>query len=426
MPVLNTVTLGCKVNQYESEYVRQALAPLGYRAPQGDEAVDLYIFNTCTVTADAEAQCRKMIRRAARRDPHAQIIVLGCFPARAPHEAAALPGVVEIVPDKRRLPDLLLRLGVAEIPAGISTFSNRRRAYVKIQDGCRMPCSYCIVPQVRPVLCSRAPQEVVDEVGRLIESGHQEIILTGIHLGHYGADASGSTSSNGALPSLLERLLCLPGRFRVRLSSIEASEVSDPLLALMREHPQRLCPHLHLPLQSGSDSVLQRMRRRQTYGQYAARCAAIREQLDQPALSTDIIVGFPGETDADFAATCRVVEELGFAQVHIFRYSPREGTPAATLPDQVLDRLKLERWRHVQQLAGDMGRRYRERLVGRRMQVLVESVVADGIVEGTSERYLAVRLPGDARWIGRMVDAVATGVGEDHMLGSPAEAGTGN
>ncbi|HYW78010.1 MAG TPA: radical SAM protein, partial [Thermoguttaceae bacterium] len=223
MPTFKTVTLGCKVNQYETEYLRQGLSRLGYRDANEGEAADLCVVNTCTVTADGEAKSRKMIRQLGRRYPQAEIIVMGCYATRAEQEVAAMPGVVEVVTDKRQLPELLGRLGLLDVPTGISTFGPRHRAYVKVQDGCRMQCSYCIIPQVRPVLSSRPVPEVLDEIRRLIDNGHREIVLTGIHLGHYGVDLAGSSSiERPDLTQLLRRIVEVDGVFRVRLSSIEA------------------------------------------------------------------------------------------------------------------------------------------------------------------------------------------------------------
>ncbi len=374
---LKTVTLGCKVNQYETEFVRQGFEQLGYRKAAEGEPVDLCIVNTCTVTAESEAKCRKIIRRLAKAHPQAEIIVLGCFAARAPHDAAALPGVVEVVADKRDLPKLLARRGLADVPSGIRRFDGRRRALVKVQDGCRMTCSYCIVPSVRPHLISRPIDEVLDEVRRLLTAGHREIVLTGIHLGDYGrgerrgereerivgsrqsavgSNAEPETDSQFPLlahhspstlraaslpsplsprPSLLRQIADLDGEFRIRLSSIEAAEVTPELVELMAQRRDRICPHLHLPLQSGSNAVLRRMNRRGTVEQFIARCRTIRAALDRPALTTDVIVGFPGETEADFAATCRAVEEIGLRQAARLPIQPaarhprrRDGRPS--------------------------------------------------------------------------------------------------
>jgi threonylcarbamoyladenosine tRNA methylthiotransferase MtaB len=324
---------------------------------------------------------------------------------------AALPGVVEVVTDKRRLPELLARFGLVDVPAGISCFGRRHRAYVKVQDGCRMRCSYCIVPVVRPVLSSRPVGEVLDEIRRLVDHGHREIVLTGIHLGHYGVDLP-KTQPGGSrfdLAYLVGRIGRVDGDFRVRVSSIEAVEATPELLARMAERPDRFCPHLHVSMQSGSDAVLGRMRRRWASGRFVQRCMAIREALDRPALTTDAIVGFPGETEADFEATCRVVEELEFSKIHVFRYSPRPGTPAAEMPDQVPGEVKQGRAKALAEIGWQLRTRFLEGLSGRELQVLVETRLADrpGMLAGTSTRYAPVELPGGEDLLGRLVRVTA-------------------
>ena len=431
---LKTVTLGCKVNQYETEFVRQGFARLGYQKAKDGEPVDLCIVNTCTVTAESEAKCRKIIRQLAKTHPQAEIIVLGCFATRAADEAAALPGVVEVVGDKRDLPGLLARRGLAEVPSGIGRFDRRRRALVKVQDGCRMKCSYCIVPTVRPHLVSRPVDEVLDEVRRLLAAGHHEIVLTGIHLGDYGNDECGMMNDESSihpssfiihhsLSSLLRQITDLDGDFRVRLSSIEAGEVTPELIGLMAERSERICPHLHLPLQSGSNAVLRRMNRRGTVEEFVERCRTIRAALDRPALTTDVIVGFPGETEADFAATCEAVEEVGFAKVHVFRFSPREGTPAAKMDDQVPGRIALLRATKLGGLGKALRSRYFRELLGRPLQVLVEGVMPgrQGWVGGTSEFHAPVAFRGGAELVGHFAWVVGEQVENGWILGSQSQ-----
>jgi threonylcarbamoyladenosine tRNA methylthiotransferase MtaB len=398
------------------------------------------------VTAESEAKCRKIIRRLAKAHPGAKIIVLGCYAARAPAEAAALPGVVEVVPDKRQLPALLRRWGLADPPRGIAHFRRRRRAYVKVQDGCRLNCTYCIVPTVRPHQISRPVDEVLEEVRRLLAHGHREIVLSGIHLGSYGrndecgmmndecqcsrADLFLHPSSFILHPSglfaLVRAITDLDGDFRVRLSSIEAPEVGPELIALMAERPERICPHLHLPLQNGSDDVLRRMNRRWPVGRFIERCREIRAALDRPALTTDVIVGFPGETETDFTATCDVVRDIGFAKVHVFRFSPRPGTPAAQMPGQVQGRVAARRASEL----GNLGKRLEERclrgLIGRPLRVLVESSAPypPGHMAGTSDEYAPVVLPGDRELIGQFVRVIAEDVADGSICGRRVEGAT--
>jgi threonylcarbamoyladenosine tRNA methylthiotransferase MtaB len=409
MPFLKCVTLGCKVNQYETEFVRQGLIRLGYRDVQNGEAADLCIVNTCTVTADGDAKSRKAIRHLHKLYPHAEIIVMGCYATRAPEELAALPGVFEVIADKRQLPELLARRGLVDVPTGISAFGTRHRAYVKVQDGCQMHCAYCVIPLVRPVPQSRPVDDVLAEVCRLTENGHREIVLTGIHLGHYGVEFADASID---LARLVRRTIELPGEFRVRISSIEAAEVTPELLSVMAERADRVCPHLHISMQSGSDAVLRRMNRRCPVEQFLRCCQQVRQVLDNPAITTDVIVGFPGETEADFAATRRVVEKVGFSKLHVFRFCPRPGTPAAEMPDRVPSVVQQRRSEELAEIGRRLRQRYFESLLGRQLQVLVESpsTTTPGHIVGTSGQYAPVEFLGSQDRIGQLIHVVANKV----------------
>ncbi len=384
---LRVATLGCKVNQYETELVRQGLHQIGYREPAESESADVCLVNTCTVTAEGDSKSRQVIRRMNRQNPDARIVVMGCYATRAPEEVAALPGVAEVVTDKRELPDLMSRFGVIDVPTGLEGFSGRQRAYVKVQDGCLLRCSYCIIPHVRPQLTSRPPEHIVEEVQRLVEAGHREVVLTGIHLGHYGVEWNRNKPKEQwvRLAHLLRRLGEIPGRFRVRLSSIEATEVTRELIGVMAEHSQRVVPHLHLCLQSGSDAVLRRMRRRWGTRMFLDRCRLLRESLEEPAITTDVIVGFPGESEDDFSRTLETCQAAGFSKIHAFPFSARRGTPAAEMPDQVPKSIRSQRVSMLAELEGRLRKEYFERLVGRSQQLLVEST-NEG-VRGTTCRY---------------------------------------
>ncbi|MEX0677129.1 MAG: tRNA (N(6)-L-threonylcarbamoyladenosine(37)-C(2))-methylthiotransferase MtaB [Pirellulales bacterium] len=423
MTTLRTATLGCKVNQYETELVRQSLVTAGYRDAAADEPADLCLVNTCTVTAQGDSKSRQVIRRLARRNPGTRIVVMGCYATRAPDEVAALPAVALVITDKRELPDWLMRWGVVDVPTGISGFGSRKRAYVKVQDGCMLTCSFCIIPAVRPHLASRPVEHVADEVRRLVDGGYREVVLTGIHLGHYGVEWSrGRAKADWTrLAHLLEKLAALPGEFRLRLSSIEATEVTRELIAVMSAHRQRICPHLHVSMQSGSDVVLRRMRRRWGSRRFVDRCRLVRESLEEPAFTTDVIVGFPGETDDDFAATCLACQEVGFSKIHIFPFSPRRGTPAAAMSGQIAPQLKAERCRRLAELASQLRGRYFESLRGRRLEVLVESVARrPGRVLGTSCRYAPVELTGTASDVGRLIPVEAGAVVDGVIQASAA------
>jgi threonylcarbamoyladenosine tRNA methylthiotransferase MtaB len=417
---LKTATLGCKVNQYETQFVREGLERAGYEEAQQDETAELCIVNTCTVTNEGDAKSRQLIRRLARENPDSRIVVMGCYATRAPEDVAELPNVTEVVTDKRELPDLLGRFGVIDIPNGISQFGDRHRAYVKVQDGCLLRCSYCIIPLVRPSLTSRPLEEILQEVQRLQENGYQEIVLTGIHLGHYGVDWNWDRPKQDwtRLADLVRAIMQLDGDFRVRLSSIEATEVTRELIAVMAEFPERICPHLHICLQSGSDAILRRMKRRWSAQLFVDRCQLVRETLDEPAFTTDVIVGFPGETEADFEATCRIAKEVGFSKIHNFPFSARRGTPAAEMTDVVSKQVKKQRGQQLAQLEQQQRGHYFQRLVGRQLQVLVESTVADqpGWLQGTSARYATVRFPGPAEWIGQLISVEAEQSQNDWIL----------
>jgi threonylcarbamoyladenosine tRNA methylthiotransferase MtaB len=417
------VTLGCKVNQYESQYVQETLEANGYRAAAPGEPADLCVVNTCTVTAEADAQGRQTIRRLARANPGAAVLVMGCYATRDPEAVARLPGVAQVVTDKARLAEALRPFGVARLSAGVRRMDGHQRAFVKVQDGCLLNCSYCIIPWVRPSFRSRPFEAVVAEVAALVAGGCEEVVLTGVHLGHYGIDLSrGRPRAEWCrLWHLLERLCRLPGDFRLRLSSLEGAEVRDDLVRVLAAQP-RIVPHLHLCLQSGSDRVLARMRRRYRTASFLRRCERLRQVLDAPALTTDVIVGFPGETDADFEATCRVARAAGFSRIHVFPFSPRPGTPAAAFADRVRPEVVSERRERLQEIGRELATTYHRSLVGRRLEVLVEGPdpARPGHVQGTSCRYVQVAFPAHApALLARLAPVRAESVVDGGLLGRP-------
>lgn len=417
---LKTVTLGCKVNQYETEFVREGLLGIGYQDAGEGQQADLCVVNTCTVTAEGDSKSRQLIRRLARDNPASRIVVMGCYATRAPDEVAELPNVAEVITDKRELPDLLGRFGVTDVPTGISGFGRRHRAYVKVQDGCMLRCSFCIIPHVRPRLTSRPMDHILDEVRRLVAGGYRELVLTGIHLGHYGVDWNRERPKQEwtRLSHLVEAIVKLPGDFRVRLSSIEATEVTRELIDAIVEHGDKICPHLHISMQSGSDSVLRRMRRRWGSQRFVDRCRLLQERLDQPAITTDILVGFPGETDREFAETCDVARQIGFSKIHIFPFSARRGTPAADMPGQIPKKIKQQRGRELAQIEAELRDAYFASLQGRQLRVLVESPLKDrpGYAVGTSCRYAPVEFLATTADCGKFVDLVAGEVRNGRIL----------
>jgi threonylcarbamoyladenosine tRNA methylthiotransferase MtaB len=411
------VTLGCKVNQYETQLVKETLLQNGYREAADGEAADLCVVNTCTVTAEGDAKSRQTVRQLARRNPGTRTVVMGCYATRDPQAVARLPAVFEVVTDKRELPDVFNRLGIVDRPAGISRFEGRRRAYVKVQDGCILKCTYCIIPAVRPGLRSRSPEEIEDEVRRLIDNGHREIVLTGIHVGHYGVESTRGRSGRPPfrLWHLFRRLDRIPGQWRMRLSSIEANEINDDFIAAAADC-EHLCPQFHPALQSGSTAVLRRMRRRYSVERFLDTLEKIRERLDNPAFTTDVIVGFPGETDAEFDQTLQSCRRAGFMKIHIFPFSPRQGTPAAEFPDQVDPLLRKERCRRLALLERQLAREYYQSLVGRELEVLVEGEERPGWVRGTDRRYVPVELPGTADEVAKLVAARGRTASEQCLL----------
>jgi len=410
MPIYRTKTLGCKVNQYETREIEELLDRAGLARACGDAEADLVVVNTCVVTAEAARQCRQTIRRMRRENPRARLIVTGCYAAGPERDdLRSIDGVHIILADKdelrRRLALLphtgrTAGLGADELApqsnlptCGISHFRGHTRAFVKIQDGCDQFCSYCIVPHVRPVMRSRPAEEVIDEVRRLIEAGHREIVLSGIHLGRYGQDLS----PVGALGDLLRRLAVLPRLGRLRLSSIEVVEVDEALLEVMAERRDRICPHLHLPLQSGDDAVLAAMRRPYTSGEFLQHVERIRRALPDVALTSDVIVGFPGETAEAFQRTCRLCSEAAFSRLHVFPYSARPGTPAAEMPDQVPAEVKRSRSDRLRKLGHELAARFAAGLVGCEVTVLAEQTTRDESPEGSwaegfQEHYVRTRV----------------------------------
>lgn len=401
MPTLKTHTLGCKVNQYETELVREGLATVGYEEADREQSADLCVVNTCTVTNEGDSKSRQVIRKLARENPDSSIVVMGCYATRAPDELAALPNVTEVVTDKREIPDLLGRFGVVDAPNGISHFGRRHRAYVKVQDGCLLRCSYCIIPHVRPEMYSRPLSDVVTEVKRLADNGYREVVLTGIHLGHFGVEQNRKKAKEDwvRLADLTRACAKIDSHFRIRLSSIEATEVTRELLDVMAEHADRVCPHFHICLQSGSERILRKMRRRWGAKRFVDRCHLIYDHLPDAALTTDVIVGFPDETEADFDETLAVCAAARFSKIHIFPFSARKGTPAADMPNHVPKPVKVARGKRLAELESRLRDEYVTSLVGKPLQVLIEGESPEPGTShvGTACRYLPIYLPTSQR-----------------------------
>lgn len=379
VPTVAFYTLGCKVNQFETDSLAELFRRRGYDIVPFDGQADVYVINTCTVTNTGDRKSRQMIRRAAR--PGSIVVVTGCYAQTEPGEVLGIPGVdlvigtqgrghiVDLVEEQRRVSRP--RSVVSELTGQFEDlpaydFAGRTRAMVKIQEGCRQFCSYCKVPFARGPLRSMPPDDVEERVRELVGRGYKEIVLTGVHLGLFGREKGGP-----GLAEVVRRVIKMPGLVRLRLGSLEPMDFDDGLIGLF-ETPSPLCPHLHLPLQSGSQDVLERMKRPYTPGSFRDLVDRLRRVNPDMAVSTDIIVGFPGETDAQFAQSRDFCEEVGFSRMHVFQYSPRRGTPAAEWPDQVPFAVKEERGRIMRASARKMAAAYHRQFIGRRVEVLAE------------------------------------------------------
>lgn len=369
--------VGCKLNQSEIEALARGFVQAGHRLVQASEEADLCVVNTCTVTQAADSKSRKLIRQLRRANPTAYLIVTGCYAEMSPQEVRAIGGVDLIVgnEDKERLVELAENFEPQTSNFKLQTRNfkalslGHTRAFVKIQDGCNNRCTYCIVSLARGRERSRPRQEILAEVEALVAAGCKEVVLTGVHIGGYGRDL------DTGLDQLVEDILTETTVPRLRLSSIEPWDLEQSLLRLW-ENP-RLCRHLHLPLQSGCDATLQRMARRYTTSQYASLVAAARRSIPDLAVTTDIIVGFPGETAEEFAMSLSFVEEMEFARAHVFKYSARTGTAAAKMPHQVPYAEKKRRSEAMLRLARQSSQRFWRRFLGRRMEVLWETPCKD-------------------------------------------------
>ena len=379
-------TLGCKLNQAETESLARQLLDAGYELTQHPAEADVYILNTCTVTHTADAKARHLLRSARRQNADVYIIAAGCYAQRANAELGAVEGVNRVVDNSEKAN--LLQI-IKEIPQKARTgkestgtgSSLRTRSFIKIQDGCRNFCAYCIVPYVRENETSVAPETIIGEIKQRAAEGCQEIVLTGTRVGGYGF-------SGLDLKGLLERILNETEISRVRLSSLQPREISPELIKLW--HNPRLCPHFHLSLQSGSAAVLKRMKRQYTPAEYLEAVALIRKEVPAVAITTDIIAGFPGETDKEFAESLALCKEVDFARIHVFSYSPRSGTEAAKMPGQVPDKIKKERSLQMLALAEDCVKRFKESFTGEEMDVLWEKQTGDGDWTGITGNYIRV------------------------------------
>lgn len=423
------MTLGCKVNQYETETMEGLFRQAGYRVVPFTEPANVYIVNTCSVTMLGEKKSRQLVRRAQRQNEAALIAVTGCYAQLAPDIVGTLPGVrlivgtqdrgriVELVEEAAVRPDVLRDVGdimAADTFEDIPLFAapERTRAFLKIQEGCQNFCTFCIIPYTRGPLRSRALVSVRREAEKLVAAGFREIVLTGIHLGAYGRDLTGTVTLADAARTVLE----IDGLQRLRLGSLESVELTPALFTLLRDD-RRFARHLHLPLQAGSDAVLREMHRFYDTAGYERLLTRIREEVPGIAISTDIIVGFPGETEAMFQESLAFVRRQEFARVHVFPYSRRPATPAAARSDQVPHPVRRERVKMMQALADEMAADYHGKFIGTIVPVLFETQ-HEGVADGLTDTYIRVYTKGPVK-VGEITAMRLLRLYQDGLWGEP-------
>lgn len=449
--------LGCKVNSYEMDYVQQILLEKGYNVVPFEEKADIYIVNTCTVTNIADRKSRQMLHRARALNPQALVVALGCY-VQTDREGVLKDPCIDLAIGNNRKKDIVRILeeyletrgrqqentaaGAPDKTLGGSTIidmdhtqeyeemqlkktAEHTRAYIKIQDGCNQFCSYCIIPYARGRVRSRRREDVLEEIRGMAAAGYREVVLTGIHISSYGIDlADGNETFRGdyrgqsRLIELVEEIQQLPGLDRIRLGSLEPRIVTEDFAARLAAC-DKVCPHFHLSLQSGSDSVLKRMNRHYTSGEYFHSVEILRRFFDHPAITTDVIVGFPGETEEEFEECRRFLELVGFYEMHIFKYSRRRGTVADRMSGQLTDAVKTHRSNLLQQLEREQSRDFRSRYIGQDVEVLFEESreMPQGLCRiGHTADYIRVALPGDADLRGRLERVRIRGFLTDEIL----------
>ncbi len=420
-------TLGCKVNQVETEALREEFIHHGYQIADSWDAADIYVINTCAVTSTAEKKSRAIIRRARRTNPHSLVVVTGCYAQLAKSELAQLPDVDLLVSnqDKEFLVECINRYLRQEEeiscdssrlrPARYTHHHPRTRGFIKIQDGCENYCSYCIVPRLRGPVRSKLPEHVLEEIQSMIAADYREIVLNGIHLGHYGKDMEGWDLTR-LLKLILDRV---PGEYRIRLGSLEPTEIGEELIELVINEP-RLCKHLHIPLQSGSDRILQSMNRHYTAGQYLELVTDLYLREPKMGLTSDVMVGFPGEGEREFRETYQLIHDSPLNDLHVFRFSIRPGTRAALMENQVSETVKKERSQELIELGRRRRASFLQSLIGAELRVLTEETAPEGM-RGLSENYAEVLVEG-AQDANRFYHVRIYGVREESLLAVRAEA----
>ena len=418
-------TLGCKVNQYESEAMQKLFAAAGWQIAEKISEAEVVVVNTCTVTAVSSQKSRQMIRRAAKKN--CVLVVVGCYAQSEPEEISKIDGVDVIIgtKDRTRIVELveaaiknrekILQVGSVEEIREFEELPHsphRTRAFLKIEDGCNNFCSYCIIPYVRGRVRSRKLESIRAESLQLKAAGYKEIVLTGIHIGAYGRDLSEKISLVDAIKTVLDAANPL----RLRLGSLESAEMTDELIDLLK-NDGRICNHVHLPLQSGSDEILRAMRRPYTTKNFAQLTARLAKEIPEISIGTDLIVGFPNETPENFSETLEFIRAQPFSKIHVFPYSARAGTLAATLPNQISPQIKKARAAQALEVSQAKQKIFSERLIGKTVEIIAETST-DGIVDGLTKNYVRVYVPDKNIQLGEVVKVNVEKLFKDGVIGS--------
>lgn len=417
METVAFATLGCKVNQYETEAMMELFKKRGYEIVDFEGHADIYVINTCTVTSFGDKKSRQMIRRARSMNKDAVIAVVGCYSQVSPDKVMEIPGVNVVLGtnNRRNIVEYIEEYKKSRVPVkhvgnimdvrsfeelDIEEYKDKTRAFLKIQDGCNRFCSYCLIPYARGPVRSRKPDKVLEQIKRLAQSGFKEIILSGIHVASYGKDLCGVN-----LADLIEMIQHIDGIERIRIGSIEPTFFTEDVIERLKR-VNKLCRHFHLSLQSGCDDTLKRMNRHYTTKQYEDIVQKLREVFYGVSITTDIIVGFPGETDEEFKTTYDFLKRLELSKTHVFKYSPREGTPAYSFKDQVPPEIKEERSNMLLELNIINEQKFIDKFIGQKLGVLFEQEVKgmDGYIEGYTDNYINVKAKGDISSIGNIED----------------------
>ena len=427
------ITLGCKVNQYETQAIREAIQKNGYLEVGVGEKADLYVVNTCTVTETSDRKSRQYIRRLRRKNPEAIIAVTGCYADAYEKEVDNIDEEKTVIIGHSNKAGIVEQIENSLQETGghkhrsifglkISRFEGHTRAFLKIEDGCDNWCSYCIVPYVRGRVKSRPIDDVMSEAERLTSNGYPEIVLTGIHLGAYGTGVEDCNPSDNrqshTLVDVLKQLETIHGLKRIRISSIEAYEITDELISVIADS-EKICPHFHLPLQSGDNYILKRMNRKYTSEQYISLLDSIREKIKLPSFTTDVIIGFPGEEDEHFENTISTCKKAGFSKVHIFPFSKRAGTTAAKMDNHCEPGTISGRKMELNSVSEELAESYKQNFVDKKLDVLVESNVnkSTGLLSGYTERYIKVFFDGNKENMNKIVTVYANKVVDNHIEG---------